>query len=387
MSVQLRPGRERPVLQGHPWVFSGAVARETGPAEAPLARVEAADGKLLGIGLASPGARIRVRMLSRAEVAIDREFFRGRLEAALERRRLLLPPATTGYRVVNAEGDFLPGWIVDRFGDVLVSQITSRGLEGLRSEAYAALAEVLPDLAILQVNDLAARRHEGLAQADETIAGAPGAEATFTESGIAFTADLAGGQKTGFYCDQRENRRLLETLAAERRTLDLFAHSGAFSLYALRGGARAITAIESSARLVECGKRQLAANPLPGERVSWVVGNVFEELRHREESFELVVCDPPPLVKRRADLEAGARAYKDLNRLAFKRLAPGGLILTFSCSAAVDMRLFRQILFAAAIDAERRVTLLRPLAAGADHPNDLAHPEGEYLKGWLAAVE
>ncbi len=385
--VRVRSGREKSMRQGHPWVFSGAVAEETGPDEAAVARVEAADGTLLGLGLYAPGSRIRVRLLTRSEEPIDREFFRGRLAAALERRRKLLPPDTTGYRVVNAEGDFLPGWIVDRFGEALVSQITVVGLERLRGEAYAALQELVPGLAILQANDLAARRREGLSQTDEPVAGEPGAEAAFVESGLAFTADLAGGQKTGFYCDQRENRRLAETLAGERRVLDLFAHSGAFGLYALRGGARSVTAIESSPRLVARGRRHLAANGFPAERADWVEASVFEDLRRREETFGLVVCDPPPLVKRRSDLEAGARAYKDLNRLALRRLDPGGLLFTFSCSAAVDARLFRQILFAAAVEAQRRVTLLQPLAAGPDHPNDLAHPEGEYLKGWLAAVD
>ncbi|MGH9465468.1 MAG: class I SAM-dependent rRNA methyltransferase [Thermoanaerobaculia bacterium] len=386
VTVRLGPGREKPIAQGHPWVFSGAVASELGGPGA-VARVEAADGSLLGIGLWNPESRIRVRMLSRTEIAVDRDFFRRRLASALERRRWFLPPETTGYRAVNAEGDFLPSWTLDRFGDVLVSQITSSGLEALRAEAYAALAEFFPSAAIVQSNDLPVRRREGLATEDETIAGQPGAEAAFLESGIAFTAELAGGQKTGFYCDQRDNRRLAETLAAERRVLDLFAHSGAFSLYALRGGARSVSAVESSARLVERGRRHLAANDFAADRVTWVEANVFEDLRQREEMYDLVVCDPPPLVKRRSDLEAGARAYKDLNRLALRRLAPGGVLLTFSCSAAVDARLFRQILFAAAVEAERRVTLLRPLAAAPDHPNDLAHLEGEYLKGWLAAVD
>lgn len=386
VTVRLGPGREKPIVQGHPWVFSGAVASEVGGPGA-LARVEKADGSLLGVGLWSPGSRVRVRMLTSEDVAIDRAFFRARIAAALERRRPFLPPATTGYRVVNAEGDFLPGWTVDRFGAVLVSQVTSAGLESLRAEAYVALAELLPELAILQANDLAARRREGLTQTDEIVAGEPGSEAPFTESGLTFLADLAGGQKTGFYCDQRDNRRLAETLAGERRVLDLFAHSGAFGLYALRGGARSVTAVESAARLVARGRRQLDANDLPADRVTWVEDNVFEDLRARQEEFDLAVCDPPPLVKRRSDLEAGARAYKDLNRLVLRRLAPGGFLLTFSCSAAVDARLFRQILFAAAIDAGRRVTLLRRLGAAPDHPNDLAHPEGEYLKGWLAGVD
>lgn len=384
--IHLRPGRERALLRGHPWVFSGAVARTEGPAEAPVAEVLAAGGVRLGLGFYSPHSRIRVRLLGAGVEAADRAFFTRRIEAALALRKSFLTPATTGYRVLNAEGDGLPGWTVDRFGEVLVSQITCTGLEALRGEAYAALREAFPAAAILQRNDLAARRKEGLPTEDEVIAGRPGDEAPFTEHGLAFTAELAGGQKTGFYCDQRENRRRVEELAGGRRLLDLFAHSGAFGLYALRGGARRVVAVESSPRLAERARAQLAANGFPAERLEWVGRDVFAELRERTERYALVVCDPPPLALRRQDLERGSRAYKDLNRLALARVAPGGFFLTFTCSGAVDGRLFRQILFAASHEAGVRVSLLQPLAAAPDHPVDLAHPEGEYLKGWLAWV-
>jgi 23S rRNA (cytosine1962-C5)-methyltransferase len=299
----------------------------------------------------------------------------------------VLPPETTGYRVLNAEGDGLPGWTVDRFGDVLVSQITVAGLEALREEAYAALGEAFPGLSILQINDLPARRTEGLPKGeDEVIAGQPPAEAHFLESGFQLTAELAGGQKTGFYCDQRENRRRVERLAGGRTVLDLFAHSGAFGLYALRGGATKVTHLESSMRLIERGIEQAARNGIEPGRADWVRTNVFEDLRERTEQYGLVVCDPPPLVRKRQDLNAAARAYKDLNRLAFRRVAPGGFLLTFSCSGAVDTKLFRQILFAAAVEAGVRVALLEPLAAAPDHPVAITHPQGEYLKGWLAMV-
>jgi 23S rRNA (cytosine1962-C5)-methyltransferase len=379
-----------------------------------------AEGELVGSGFYSPGSRIRVRLVSGGEAPLDRAWFRERIEQALALRRRVVPAATTGYRILNAEGDFLPGFIVDRFGDTLVSQITCAGLERLRGEAYAALRELVPAAAILQRNRGAMRRREGLGEEDEVIVaasrgngtaspvaataasehldaestGAAAAraavvsvsEARFTENGLAFTADLSSGQKTGFYCDQRPNRELAETLAGGAAVLDLFAHTGAFGAYALRGGARTLTAVESSARLIERARRHVADNGLDAERVTWVEGNAFEEARRLESVFDLIVCDPPPLVRRRADLDAGARAYKDLNRHALLRLAPGGFLLTFTCSAAVDARLFRQILYAAAVESGRRVVLLRPLAAGPDHPIAAAHLEGEYLKGWLVSA-
>ena len=372
------------------------MARLEGPADAPLARVFDAAGRPLGLGFHSPRSQIRVRLLGpRAESTerADRAFFAARLDEALALRRAVLPAPredTTGYRLLNAEGDGVPGWTVDRFGDVLVSQITVAGLEALRGEAYAALADLLPGCAVLQMNDVPARRAEGLSQKDEVITGrADGTfpeEAPFLESGLRFAAELTGGQKTGFYCDQRENRRLVERLAGGRAVLDLFAHSGAFGLYALRGGAGQVTLVESSARLIERGRELLTSNGFAPERAAWVKANVFEDLRQRTESYGMVICDPPPLVRKRPDLDAAARAYKDLNRLALGRVAPGGFLLTFSCSGAVDVKLFRQIFFAAAVEARVRVALLQPLAAAPDHPVAITHPQGEYLKGWLAAV-
>jgi len=400
VELRLLPGRDKAVREGHPWIFSGAIAPAGAAAKssaggggaearrAPLARVFDAAGRCLGLGFYSPRSQIRVRMLGREVERADRAFFAGRLSEAMALRRAVLPAATTGYRLLNAEGDGVPGWTVDRFGDVLVSQITVAGLEALRGAAYAALREQLPDCSVLQLNALPARRGEGLpiAPAAEAVAGAPPAEAPFVESGFALTADLAGGQKTGFYCDQRENRRLAERLAGGRRVLDLFAHSGAFGLYALRGGASHVTHVESSEKLIEHGRRLHAANGFDAGAADWVRANVWEHLRQEGESCDMVICDPPPLVRKRPDLDAAARAYKDLNRLALGRLAPNGLLLTFSCSGAVDTKLFRQILFAAAVEARVRVALLAPLAAAPDHPVAITHPQGEYLKGWLAVV-
>lgn len=391
LTLRLKRDRDSPVRDGHPWVFSGAVVSTEGRDEAGVARVVAADGRVLGSGFHSPGSQIRVRMLTgggEAERAVDRALFAERIAGAVRLRESVVPAETTGYRVINAEGDRLPGWAVDRFGDVLVSQVTSAGLEAVRGEAYAALAAAFPGLAIVQSNDVAGRRPEGLGGGDEAIAGEVPDEVRFTESGLVFTAETAGGQKTGFYCDQRENRRLAERLAGGRSVLDLFAHGGAFGLYALRGGASRVVHVESSARLIERGEHLYPLNPdLPAERAEWVKANVFEDLRQREERYGLVVCDPPPLARRRGEVDRAARAYKDLNRLAFARVDRGGHLLTFSCSGAIDAKLFRQVLFAAAVEAGVRVRLLQPLAAAPDHPVAITHPQGEYLKGWWCEVD
>lgn len=392
MRITLSPGRERPIRDGHPWVFSGAVQSEQGDREAAVAQVFDAAGTRLGAGLYSAASQIRVRMLApdpereSAAGAVDAAYFERQLRAADAWRQRLLPAGTTGYRLLNAEGDGLPGWTVDRFGDVLVSQITSAGLERLRGAAYEALSRLYPGAPILHLGDLVARREEGLPLVAEAIGGPLPREAFFEESGLKFVAELEGGQKTGFYCDQRDNRRLVESYARDRRVLDLFSHSAAFSLYALRGRARSVTAVESAGRLNGLGRRLVIENHLDPGRTELVTADVFEDLRQRRESYDLVICDPPPLAKRRTHLDKAARAYKDLNRLALGRLAPGGLFFTFSCSGAIDGKLFRQILFAAAVEARVDLALLAPLGAAVDHPVSVFHPQGEYLKGWLGVV-
>ena len=407
MRVTLSPGRERPIRDGHPWVFSGAIQSERGDRQAAVAEVFDSAGGRLGSGFYSADSQIRVRMLAAdplresaagasaageglpASAGVGVDYFERRLRAADGWRQRLLPAGTSGYRLLNAEGDGLPGWTIDRFGSVLVSQITSAGLEKLRGAAYEALGRIFPGSPILHLGDLAARREEGLPLVAETISGPLPREAPFEESGLHFVAELEGGQKTGFYCDQRDNRRLVESFARDRRVLDLFSHSAAFSLYALRGRARTVTAVESAGRLHELGRRLVIENHLDPGRTEFVTADVFEDLRRRaerKESYDMVVCDPPPLARRRTHLDKAARAYKDLNRLALGRLAPGGLLLTFSCSGAIDSKLFRQILFAAAVEARVDLALLAPLAAAVDHPVSVFHPQGEYLKGWLAIV-
>jgi 23S rRNA (cytosine1962-C5)-methyltransferase len=384
--VTLLPGRDKPVREGHPWIFSGSVASEEGSREAALAEIFSAGGEPLGVGFYSSASRIRARRLAPPATEIDTGFFAGRLRDAAALRATFIDGSTTGFRLLNAEGDGVPGWTIDRFGEVLVSQMTVAGLERLREAAYAALRELHPGRAILHLGDLAARKEEKLPLANETVAGEVPAEASFTEHGIRFSAELTGGQKTGFYCDQRENRRRAGELARGRRVLDLFAHGGAFSLHCLRGGAASVTLVESAERLLARARRAVGENGFDAGRASFVAADVFEDLRTRREQYDLVICDPPPLARRKEHVDKAARAYKDLNRLSLERLAPGGLLFTFSCSGAIDAKLFRQILFAAAVEARVDLALVEPLAAAPDHPVSVFHPQGEYLKGWLAVA-
>ncbi len=378
--MRLRADREHAVRKGHPWVFSGAIRSDTGADDAAIARVESDRGEFLGIGFYSRESQIRVRLLEGETAWRGVEFFTERVAGALRLRRRVIASDTTGYRLINAEGDGVPGWTVDRFGDVLVSQITSAGLEKMRDAAYAALGKLLPECSVVQSNDLPSRRLEGLGLEDRDVAGQPPSVADFTEHGLLLEADLASGQKTGYYCDQRENRLLASRVAPGARVLDLFTHSGGFALHAARGGASGVVAVDSSAAALDRLDVHARLNRLTG--IEARRADVFDFLRQAQGEFDVVICDPPPLARRRADVERAARAYKDVNRLAMKRLAPGGQLFTFTCSGAVDATLFRQILVSAAHEAGIALSWLKPLAAGPDHPIAASHPEGEYLKGW-----
>jgi 23S rRNA (cytosine1962-C5)-methyltransferase len=378
--LRLRDSRAHAVRKGHPWVFAGSVEAEKGDDDAPLARVVDGRGEFVALGFHSRESQIRARLLAGEREWRGVAFFADRIERALDLRRRVVPADTSGYRLLNAEGDGVPGWTVDRFADVLVSQITVAGLEALRHEAYEALRAALPDDSILQVNDLPARRLEGLSLEDQVIAGELPPAARFRENGLWLEADLSRGQKTGHYCDQRENRALVASVAGDAAVLDLFTHSGGFALNAARAGAARTLAIDSSAAALARLEVLAAANGCGG--IEARRADVFEFLRQEEASFDLVICDPPPLARRRADVDKAARAYKDVNRLALSRLRPGGHLFTFSCSGAVEALLFRQIVAAAALEAGADLALLKPLAAAADHPVAVGHAEGEYLKGW-----
>ena len=386
-TLLLKPGREAATRRRHPWLFAGAVAEQAGEGDDGLVEARGERGHFLARGFASPRAPIVARWWTFADQPVDERLVLTRLDEALALRAAVVPPGTNGYRAVNAEGDFLPGLVVDRYGDVVTLQATTEGTERARSLWLPALVSRFPGATVLQKNDLPSRAAEGLATTDELLAGeAAPSRADFRERGLSFVADLVGGQKTGFFLDQRENRDLVRRHAAGRRVLDLFSYSGAFGVAALAGGAASVTHVDTSVAALDLARENHRLNGQSA--ASFVASDVFEDLRVRiasGETWDLVVTDPPAFAKRRGDIERACRGYKDVNRLALKLLAPGGLLLACSCSGPVDAALFQKVLFSAALDAGVPARILEKRGAGPDHPVSVDCPEGDYLKAFLLA--
>jgi 23S rRNA (cytosine1962-C5)-methyltransferase len=386
--VRLKPRKERPVLLGHPWIFSGAIA-DLDPNLAPgtVVTVHSAQGEFLGRGYANPRCAITVRVLTRHDEPIDAHFVQRRVDAARTLRRAVVPDGTDAYRLINGEGDFLPGCIADVYGSTVVVQCLTAGAAQLKPALVEALQGVLAPAGIYERSAGAVRREEGLGADEGVLAGeVPDEAVAVRECGQQFLVDPRGGQKTGFFLDQRDNRVLARGLAADRVVLNAFAYSGAFTVYAGAGGARHVVSVESSARALELARRNWAVNALPAGAAEFVEADVFRYLREVDRQFDLLVLDPPALVRRRQELERGTRAYKDLHVWAFRRAAPGAHIVTFSCSQHVSAELFWKVVHGAAVDAGRSVQVLRHLGPGADHPVSLAHAEGEYLNGLLLHI-
>jgi len=391
--VLLKPGRDKAIRSRHPWVFSGAIERVKGQAEdGEIVTVRDSKGAFLARGYLNRRSQIVVRLLSWDErEQVDEAFWAGRIAAAIVRRQALAEDSdTTAYRLIHAEADRVPGLIVDRYGDFLVVQCLTLGIDVRRSTVAAALREAVPCAGIYERSDVEVRTQEGLSLAVGVLYGdSPPPESEVLEHGLHFLVDLAGGQKTGFYLDQRENRRGLARYARGRETLDAFAYSGGFSVYAARAGAGPITALDVSAEALALAERNLVLNGLRRHQDTVQRGDVFEMLRlYRDQgrSFDLIVLDPPKFAPTRRHVERASRAYKDINLLALKLLRPGGILFTFSCSGGVDAALFQKIVFGAAVDAGREVQIVERLSQGADHPVLLSFPESAYLKGLVCRV-
>jgi len=391
--VVLKRGREKPVLNRHPWIFSGAIKNiEGGCADGDIVTVVDSRGSFLAQGYLNRRSQITVRLLSWIEEeTIDRSFFRHRLEQAIAiRRPLREDQATNAYRLVNAESDFLPGLVVDRYNEYLVIQFLTLGIERWKREIVSLLGELFPSRGIYERSDVEVREKEGLSPATGLLAGQERpALVHILENGHRFIVDIQQGQKTGFYLDQRENRQKLTKYCCGKRVLNCFAYTGAFAVYAIGAGAKKVVNVESSAGALKLAQRNMALNGFDGRDDEYVEGDVFQVLRqYRDEgrSFDLIVLDPPKFAYSKSQVQAACRGYKDINLLAMQMLRPGGILCTFSCSGLISPDLFQKVVFGASVDAGRNVQIIERLAQGFDHPILLSFPESEYLKGFICRV-
>ena len=388
LRIILKKGREVPVLRGHPWIFSGAIEQTEGNADAAgIADVFDSEKRWIARGLFSPKSQIRTRILTWQKEEIDGDFFSRRISRALSIRESILSGVTNAYRVVNGEGDFLPGLIVDRYSEFLVCQFFTAGMDCFKPLIVDALSNLLAAKGIFEKSEGRVRDEEGIEPSVGVLAGEPPPELlAIEENGFKFVIDVRRGQKTGFFLDQRDSRAILSTIARDQTILNCFSYSGAFSIYALGGGATEVISLDSSRPALELAERNLALNGFAVDGSELLKGDAFTYLKEGDSGFDIIVLDPPSLARKRSDIDAATGGYKFLNLHALRQVRPGGFLLTFSCSQHLSIDLFQKVVFGAAVDAHRRVTILKRLGQPIDHPVSLHHPEGEYLKGLVLRV-
>ena len=386
-SVTLRKGRDHSVRRFHPWIFSGAIAAADGPlSPGCFVRVLSEDGKTLGLGQWSPESQIRVRMLAFGETP----FFscNARVADAIDARKPLLESGTTdSARLVNAEADGLPGVVIDKYGDWAVCQFNTAGAAVLKNEIVASLMDSLPLKGVYERSDEDMLRREGMEGASRRLIGEePPEKIEIHENGVRFLVDPRTGHKTGFYLDQRDNRRIVAELARGKDVLNVFSYTGGFGTAALHGGAASAVNIDISGPALALARENALLNGFEAPDEAFMQGNAFEVLRRFRDSrrtFDIIVLDPPKFAESRSAVRGAARGYKDINLLAMKLLRPGGILATFSCSGAITPEIFGDIVADAAVDAGIDFTILRRLWQAGDHTQSLFFPEGLYLKGLL----
>lgn len=386
IKIFLKSGKEKPVRMGHPWIFSGAISKIEGNAiSGDMCTIYSSKGDSIAYGYFNSKSAISVRILSLHTPFTISELNR-RIQTAIESRNSLIHNQNDSCRLINSEGDFIPGLIVDKYGSGLVIQILTAGMELLRSDILNALIEYVKPLFIYERSDTDSRTREGLNVAQGLQYGELPAKIVLTELGLKFEVDIESGQKTGFFFDQRPNRDLLRKYAQGKRMCDCFSYSGAFSVNALAAEVQQIDSVDISKNASMLAQNNIALNGFNQQKIRFITADVFKYLRETVNNYDLIVLDPPKFAKHPGEVERAARGYKDINLCAIKKITAGGIIFTFSCSNAIDPRLFRQIVFAAAADAARPVQVLHSLTAGPDHPVNIAHREGEYLKGLVLRV-
>lgn len=389
--VFLKPKKEESLLRFHPWVFSGAIQSFEGqPEEGDLVEVYGANNRFLGIGHFQIGS-IAVRILSFQQQEIDQAFWENRIRVAYELRKTLQLTASAHnntYRLVHGEGDNLPGLVIDMYAHTAVMQAHSVGMHRVRHQIAEALKQILGDTLqnIYYKSEATLPYKANLGSEDGYLLGGD-VEDIALENGLRFCVDWQKGQKTGFFVDQRENRSLLEHYAKDRAVLNMFCYTGGFSFYAMRGGAKVVHSVDSSAKAIALTNKNVSLNFPDDPRHQAFAEDAFKYLEHMGSNYDLIILDPPAFAKHKDVLRNALQGYRKLNAIAFEKIKPGGILFTFSCSQVVNKEHFRLAVFSAAAQSGRSVRILHQLTQPADHPVNIYHPEGEYLKGLVLYVE
>ena len=392
--VTLKRSRDKILDRKHPWIFSGAIEKVEGnPANGETVQILASGKKIIGTGSFSPSSQIRVRIWSfNPEEKIDSDFFRQKISLASALRKQFIDTSrTNAYRIINAESDGLPGLIVDRYSDYLVCQFLSSGAEFNKENIVEILDDVFKPIGIFERSDVEVRTKEGLQPTQGLLKGTiPEDLIEAQENGLKFLVDIKGGHKTGYYLDQRDNRKLISEFSKGKKVLNCFSYTGGFSVYSLASGAKKVTQVEASSSAIELSYRNFELNNLDSSLVENINGDVFEVLRKfRDErkSFDLIILDPPKFAESVLQVQKASRGYKDINLLAIKLLNPGGILFTFSCSGHISQELFQKIVADAALDSGKEVKIIKQLTQSTDHLISTNFPEGLYLKGLVCSVK
>lgn len=383
--LRLKTGKDKPLLNRHHWIFSGAVSSIPDVPNGSLVQVVSQQGSLLGTAYINRRSSILGRMVAFGATDPEQAIISS-IEKAIALRASYLPPQTTAYRVINGEGDALPGLIVDRYGDYLVVQISTLGMEQLKSLVVDQLTRHFSPKGIYEKSLLPSRKEEGLEPCAQILQGEIPEKIAVFEHGLSFLVDPVKGQKTGFFLDQREMRAWVKELAPGKRVLNVFSYTGGFSVYASAGGAAKVDSVDISTEAVHLAEEQMRLNHLDSSNHRFFAEDAFEFLR-KDLPYDLVILDPPAFAKRAKDVVQACRGYKEINRLAMQKMPPRSLLLTCSCSYHVDESLFQKVLFQAASEAKREMRIIGKHRQAIDHPVNLFHPEGNYLKSFLLALE
>lgn len=385
--LTLKKGKEKPLLQGHHWIYSGALREIPKLSAGTLLPVFSFQGEKLGLAALNPGRSIAAHMLAFGEESIEGALRERIRQAIFLRKKLFDPAQTNAYRLVHAEGDGIPGLVVDSYNGMLVVQVSHAGLESFRDLIFSLLIEIAKPRGIYEKSTSFLRKKEGMDEEKGHRWGEADLAPLILENGLCYRIDLETGQKTGWFLDQREMRSLIRRHSLDRRVLNVFAYSGGFSIAALSGGAICVDSVEISRRCERLIEENLSLNALDSSRHRFFCQDAFQFLQKQPLDYDLMILDPPAFVKKRQDIANAFRAYKEMNRLVMEKMKPGSLLLTCSCSYHVDEPLFQNIVFRAAYEAKRKVRMLARYSLASDHPVSLFHPESAYLKSFFLHLE